>query len=91
MAINQTDKQLNLVDNLVKQAVKLDDVYDEVVSLMAQLVQAGTVTDEIFEDTALKHIVAADVSTLVSRFTDLVTWINEPNQFRRDILRKVRP
>lgn len=88
MAINQTDKQLNVVDQLVEQATRLDDVLDEAASLIAQYAQAGTLEDETLEGTALQHVDANDVTLLTYRFNDLLAWIND--QFRRDILRKVR-
>lgn len=89
MAINQTNKQLNIASKLVEQASVLDDAADEWASLVAQYFQAGTFTDATFESSGdLKHIAAADVTTMVTRLTELVTWLNGSN--RRDILRKVR-
>lgn len=89
MAINQTNKQLNIASKLVQQAAVLDDAADTWSSLVAQYFQAGTFTDAALEASGdLKHIAAADVTTLVTRFTDIVTWLNGSN--RRDILRKAR-
>lgn len=90
MAIDQTKKQLNLVDGLVTQATLLDDVLDEVASLIAQYAQAGTVQDATLLGSELKHIDAGDVTTLIGAFDALVTHMNEPGQYRRDIFRKVR-
>ena len=89
MAINQSDKQLNLVDQLVQLATDLDDALDEAAALLAQVPHAGTVTDELLASTpVLHHIDANDVLTLSYGLTSLLAWINDAN--RRDILRKVR-
>lgn len=88
MAINQTSKQLNIVDLLVKQATALDDALEEAQSLIAQFAQAGTLLDATLEASELKHVNANDVVTLNYLFDNLLTWINA--EFRRDILRKVR-
>lgn len=88
MAINQTNKQLNIANKLADQAAVLDDAADDWASLVAQYAQAGTFTDATLEASELKHFSAADLATLVTRFGDLVIWLNGSN--RRDILRKVR-
>ncbi len=88
MAINQTNKQLNIVDRLIEQATRLDDVLDEAESLIAQYAQAGVLENETLEGTEVQHIDANDVTLLTYRFNDLLAWIN--GEFRRDILRKVR-
>lgn len=88
MAIDQTDKQLNLADRLVEQATRLDDVLDGAQSLIAQYYQAGTFEDVTLENSALQHISASDVVTLVSSFDALLTHMNAAS--RRDILREAR-
>lgn len=88
MAIVQTDKQLNLASKMVTVGEKLDDLANEMTQLAAEWPQAGTVVDATLEGSSLKHINAADLATLITRFADLTTWLNGSN--RRDVLRKVR-
>lgn len=88
MAINQTNKQLNIANKLADQAAVLDDAADDWSSLVAQYAQAGTIIDATLENSELKHVAAADIGLTVTRLTELVTWLNGSN--RRDILRKVR-
>ena len=90
MAIDQTKKQLNLVDRLVTLATQLDDTLDQVAPLIAQTNQAGVIQDATLTNSELKHISAADVTTLIGAFDALVTHMDAPGEYRRDIFRKVR-
>ena len=88
MAIDQTEKQLNVASRLLTQAEAFSELLKQTQELVAEYAQAGTFTDPVFEGTALKHIMASDLATLVTRFNDILTYINASG--RRDILRKVR-
>lgn len=91
MAIDQTAKQRNLASNLVNEAVNFEKVLTQAETLVAQYPHAGTYKGATFEATALAHIDGADLITLIGGFSALLEWINQPEEFRRDIFRKVIP
>lgn len=91
MALDQTSKQRNLASKLVAQAVIVEDLLADVDALVAQYPHAGEYKGATFEGTDLQHIDGVDLITLIGGFNALLTWFNEPGQYRRDIFRKVLP
>jgi len=89
--IDQTSKQRNLASRLIAQAVALEDVLTNAQTLVDQYPHAGQYKALTFEGTDLQHIDGADLITLIGRFDALLAWIDEPGQFRRDIIRRVLP
>lgn len=92
MAILQSDKQLNLAQRMVNAAVAFDDLLVDMEQMAEEFPHAGAMTDAIFETSGeLRHVNANDIATLIAAFANLIGWIDEAGQFRRDIYRKVRP
>ncbi len=88
MAIDQKDKQLNIVKKLIDQATKIDNALWEAEALIAEYAHAGTLLDLTLAESTLKHVDANDITTLTYGINDMIAWINAA--FRRDIFRKVR-
>lgn len=86
-----TNKQINMANRLIQLATSFDDLCNAMEAVVAEYPHVGEMTDEILSSNKnTKHLETDDMATLMSRFNQVVSWIDEEEKFRRDILLKCR-
>jgi hypothetical protein len=94
MAINQTDKALNLCTRLMAAATKVMEGVEELARLKDEKESAGVdftaaPVETALSGSALKHANGTDFNNVLSSGAALKGWLE--TNFHDDILQKVRP